>query len=47
MRTELCKLCVARINTRLKRISANKNAGLALFAVSNYVAGLKVIESRD
>jgi hypothetical protein len=44
---ELRKLCMARIKTRLKRISAKKNAGLALFDLSDYLACLMVIESRN
>jgi hypothetical protein len=41
------KLCVARIKTRLKRIAAQKNAGRALFELSDYLACLMVIESRN
>ena len=44
---QMRKLCVARIKTRLKRIAAQKNAGRALFELSDYLACLMVIESRN
>jgi hypothetical protein len=40
--------CIARIKTRLKRIyKGGKNAGRALFELSEFVACLIVIESRN
>jgi uncharacterized small protein (DUF1192 family) len=39
--------CISRIKTRLKRINAGKNAGRSLFELSDYVACLSVIDSRD
>ena len=44
---EMRKICIARIKTRLKRIYAGKNAGRSLFEISQYVACLTVIESRN
>ena len=41
------KLCIARIKTRLKRIDAGKDAGRSLFELSEFVACLTVIESRN
>jgi hypothetical protein len=41
------KECIARIKTRLKRIDAGKNAGRSLFELSDYVACLTVIDSRN
>ena len=41
------KVCIARIKTRLKRLYARKNAGRALFELSEFVACLIVIESRN
>ena len=42
------KICISRIKTRLKRISTGgKNAGRSLFELSEYVACLSVIESRN
>jgi uncharacterized small protein (DUF1192 family) len=41
------KLCISRIKARLKRIYAGKNAGRALFELSDYVACLTVIDSRN
>ena len=41
------KICIARIKTRLKRISAGKNAGRSLFEMSEFVACLTVIDSRN
>ncbi len=40
--------CIARINTRLKRIRAGKkNAGRSLFEMAHFVACLTVIDSRN
>ena len=39
--------CIARIKTRLKRLDAGKNAGRSLFELSEYVACLTVIDSRN
>jgi len=44
---EMRKICIARIKTRLKRIQAGKNAGRSLFELSEYVACLTVINSRN
>jgi hypothetical protein len=44
---EMRKVCIARIKTRLKRFYANKNAGRSLFELSEYVACLTVIDSRN
>ena len=44
---EMRKICIARIETRLKRIYARKNAGRSLFELSEFVACLIVIESRN
>jgi hypothetical protein len=44
---EMRKLCISRIKARLKRIYAGKNAGRALFELSDYVACLTVIDSRN
>ena len=45
---EMRKICIARIKTRLKRIYAGKkNAGRSLFELSEYVACLTVIDSRN
>jgi len=45
---EMRKICIARINTRLKRIYAGKkNAGRSLFEMAQYVACLTVIDSRN
>ena len=44
---QLRKLCVARIKTRLKRMEQGKNAGRALFELSEYLACLIVVESRN
>jgi hypothetical protein len=44
---EMRKICLARIKTRLKRIYAGKNAGRSLFELSEYVACLTVIDSRN
>ena len=41
------KDCIARIKTRLKRLSAGKNAGRAMFELSDYVACLTAIDSRN
>ena len=41
------KQCIARIKTRLKRIDSGKDPGRSLFELSEYVACLKVIESRN
>lgn len=41
------KYCIARIKTRLKRIYERKNAGRSLFELSEFVACLIVIESRN
>jgi hypothetical protein len=41
------KQCIARIKTRLKRIYAGKNAGRSLFELSEFVACLTVIDSRN
>ena len=41
------EICIARIKTRLKRIYAGKNAGRNLFELADYVACLKVIDSRN
>ena len=40
-------LCPVRIKARLKRIAAQKNAGRALFRLSDFLACLMVIESRN
>ena len=40
--------CIARIKTRLKRLyKGGKNAGRSLFELSEFVACLIVIESRN
>jgi hypothetical protein len=39
--------CIARMKTRLKRINAGKNAGRSLFELTDYVACLSVIDSRN
>ena len=45
---EMREICLARIKTRLRRIYAgNKNAGRSLFELADYVACLKVIDSRN
>ena len=44
---EMRKICIARIKTRLKRIEAGKSAGRSLFELSDYVACLTVIDSRN
>jgi hypothetical protein len=44
---EMRDICIARIKTRLKRIYAGKNAGRSLFELSEYVACLTVIDSRN
>jgi hypothetical protein len=44
---EMRKLCIARIKTRLKRIYAGKDPGRSLFELSEFVACLTVIESRN
>jgi hypothetical protein len=44
---EMRKICIARIKTRLKRIYAGKNAGRSLFELSEFVACLTVIDSRN
>jgi hypothetical protein len=44
---QMRKVCIARINTRLKRLAAGKNAGRSLFELSEFVACLTVIESRN
>ena len=45
---EMRKICIARIKTRLKRISkGGKNAGRSLFELSEFVACLTVIDSRN
>jgi hypothetical protein len=44
---ELRKLCIARIRTHLKRMEAGKNAGRALFELSDYLACFMVIMSRN
>jgi hypothetical protein len=44
---QMRKICLARIKTRLKRIYAGKNAGRSLFELSEFVACLKVIDSRN
>ena len=41
------KICISRIKTRLKRIYAGKNGGRSLFELSEYVACLSVIDSRN
>ncbi len=44
---EMRKICIARIKTRLKRVYAGKNGGRNLFEMAQYVACLRVIESRN
>jgi hypothetical protein len=44
---QMRKICIARIKTRLKRIYAGKNAGRSLFEISDFVACLCVIDSRN
>jgi hypothetical protein len=44
---EMRKICIARIKTRLKRVYTGKNAGKSLFEISEYVACLSVIDSRN
>jgi hypothetical protein len=44
---EMRRICIARIKTRLKRIDAGKNPGRSLFELSEYVACLTVIDSRN
>jgi hypothetical protein len=44
---QMRKICIARIKTRLKRIYAGKNAGRSLFEMSEFVACLSVIDSRN
>ena len=44
---QMRKMCFARIKTRLKRIHAGKNAGRSLFELSEFVACLRVIDSRN
>jgi hypothetical protein len=44
---EMRKVCIARIRTRLKRIYKGKNPGRSLFELSEFVACLTVIESRN
>jgi len=44
---EMRKICIARIKTRLKRVYAGKNGGRNLFEISEYVACLSVIDSRN
>jgi hypothetical protein len=44
---EMRKTCISRIKTRLKRIYAGKNGGRSLFELSEYVACLTVIDSRN
>jgi len=45
---EIRKICIARIKTRLNSIYAGKkNAGRSLFELSEYVACLTVIDSRN
>lgn len=42
------KIRIARIQTRLKRVDkGGKNAGRALFEMSEFVACLRVIDSRN
>ena len=41
------KDCIARIKTRLKRLEAGKNPGRAMFELSEYVACLTVIDTRN
>jgi len=44
----MLKISIARIKTRLKRISkGGKNAGRSLFELSDFVACLTVIDSRN
>ena len=44
---EMRQTCIARIKTRLKRLDTGKNAGRALFEMADYVACLRVIDSRN
>jgi len=45
---EMREECIARIKTRLKRIDkGGKNAGRSLFELSEFVACLTVIDSRN
>jgi hypothetical protein len=44
---QMRKMCIARIKTRLRRIEAGKNAGRSLFELSEFVACLTVIDSRN
>ena len=44
---QMRKICFARIKTRLKRIDNGKNPGRSLFELSEFVACLTVIDSRN